>query len=235
LRDAVSARNLRDVRRMLRPSTVFRQQWPLFALIAFIAGIFVLQLLLGEAFEDRFMTVPADVVAAFRSLFSGDFSGSSSLFTLFTAALLHGDVGHLLGNMLYLWIFAAVAAELLGHRWVMIVFVFTAICGSACHVALNPRETIPMLGASGAVMGFEGLYLGMVVRWRLPNPHVWPIARPIPPAHLAVVGVIGLLFDFSGYLGGFQDVAYGAHLGGFISGMVLGGAVVPMPRVALPR
>jgi membrane associated rhomboid family serine protease len=229
------ARNLHNVRRLLRPSSVFRQQWPLFALITFIAAMYVIQVLFGEGFEDRFMAVPVDVLEAFRSLRSGDFSGAGSLFTLFTASLLHGDVGHLLGNMLYLWIFAAITAELLGHRWVMLVFIFTAICGSACHVALNPEETIPMLGASGAVMGFEGLYLGMVVRWHLPNPHVWPIARPIPPAHLAVVGVIGLLFDLSGHLEGDQSVAYGAHLGGFIGGIVLGAALVPMPRSAFPR
>lgn len=203
--------------------------------MACIAAIHLLQVLLGEGFENRFMVVPTDVVEAFRSLRSGDFSGAISLFTLFTAALLHGYPGHLLGNMLYLWIFAAIAAGLLGHRWMILIFVFTAICGSICHVALNPTETIPMLGASGAVMGFEGLYLGMAVRWRLPDPHVWPIARPIPPAHLAAVGVLGLLMDFSGYLYGHIGVAYGAHLGGFIGGMVLGGAVVPMPRVAMPR
>jgi membrane associated rhomboid family serine protease len=214
---------------------VLRQQWPLLALIACIAAIYSLQALLGEGFEARFMAVPAKVMEAFRSLRSGDFSGVGSLFTLLSAALLHGDMGHLLGNMLYLWIFAAIAAELLGHRWMILVFVFTALCGSACHVALNPTETIPMLGASGAVMGFEGLYLGMVVRWRLPDPHVWPIARPVPPAHLAALGVLGLLMDFGGYLGGNMGVAYGAHLGGFIGGLVLGGAVVPMPRVALPR
>lgn len=221
--------------RGFRLSSILRLQWLLLALIAIIAVIHALQMLLGERFEDRFMAVPVDVVGAFRALNSGDFSAAGALFTLFTAALLHGDIGHLLGNMLYLWIFAAIATELLGHRWMMLTFVFTAICGSACHVALNPEETIPMLGASGAVMGFEGLYLGMAVRWQLPFPHVWPIARPIPPAHLAAIGVLGLLFDFSGYIGGQVGVAYGAHLGGFIAGMFLGGAVVPMPRVALPR
>lgn len=223
------------MRRILRPSSVLRLQWPLLALIFFIAAVYGIQVILGGTFEDRFMAVPADVMAAFRSLRAGDFSGVGALFTLLSAALLHGDMGHLLGNMLYLWIFAAIAVELLGHRWMLLVFVFTAICGSLCHVALNPEETIPMLGASGAVMGFEGLYLGMAVRWRLPDPHVWPIARPIPPAHLAALGVLGLMFDFAGYLGGNMGVAYGAHLGGFIGGMVLGGAVVPMPRVALPR
>jgi membrane associated rhomboid family serine protease len=223
------------VPRGFRSSSILRLQWLLLALIATITAIHALQMLLGEYFEDRFMAVPADVVGAFRALSSGDFSESGALLTLFTAALLHGDIGHLVGNMLYLWIFAAMATELLGQRWMILTFVFTAICGSACHVALNPEETIPMLGASGAVMGFEGLYLGMAVRWRLPFPHVWPIARPIPPAHLAAIGVLGLLFDFSGYIGGQVGVAYGAHLGGFIGGMFLGGAVVPMPRVALPR
>lgn len=223
------------MRRILRPSSVFRQQWPLLALIAFIAAMHALQWILGYGFDERFMAVPADVVEAFRALRAGDFSGAGALLTLFSAALLHGSVGHFLGNMLYLWIFAAIAAELLGQRWMLVVFLFTAICGSICHVALNPEETIPMLGASGAVMGFEGLYLGMAVRWHLPNPHVWPIARPIPPAHLAALGVLGLLMDFSGYLSGDMGVAYGAHLGGFIGGMLLGAAVVPMPRVALPR
>ena len=83
------------------------------ALILFIASVHGLQVLRGMEFNDRFMVVPADVMEALRSLRSGDFSGSAALFSLITAALLHGDVGHLLGNMLYLWIFAAIAAELL--------------------------------------------------------------------------------------------------------------------------
>lgn len=223
------------MRRIVRPSSILRRQWPLLSLISFIAAIHGLQVFLGADFEDRFMTVPAGVMEAFRSLRSGNISGVDSLFTLLSAAFLHADISHLLGNMLYLWIFAAIAAELLGQRWMFVIFVFTAICGSLCHTALNPNETIPMLGASGAVMGFEGLYLGMAVRWRLPDPHVWPIARPIPPAHLAALGLLGLLMDFGGYLSGEDGIAYGAHLGGFIGGMILGGAVVPIPRIASPR
>ena len=209
----------------------------MFALIVFISVVFLLQNLLGYGFDLRFMAVPADIVDAFHSVRADGFSGDAAgkLFTLLSAAFLHGDSGHLLGNMLFLWIFAAIAAELLGARWMLFIFLFTAICGSLCHVGLNTDSSIPCLGASGAVMGFEGLYLGMAVRWRLPDPHVWPIARPVPPAHLAAIGVIGLLLDFGGYIGGELGVAYGAHLGGFIGGMLLGAAVVPMPRVAMPR
>jgi membrane associated rhomboid family serine protease len=209
----------------------------LLALIVFISGVFLLQKLLGYGFNLRFMAVPADIVGAFHSIRADGFSGDAAgkIFTLLSAAFLHGDIGHLLGNMLFLWIFAAIAAELLGARWMLFTFFFAAISGSLCHVGLNAGESIPMLGASGAVTGFEGLYLGMAVRWRLPDPHVWPIARPVPPAHLAAIGVIGLVLDFGGYLSGNFGVAYGAHLGGFIGGMLLGAAVVPMPRVALPR
>lgn len=177
------------------------------------------------------MAVPSEVVAAWNSLRAGDFSAKNAaeIGTLLSCALLHGGADHLLGNMLFLWIFAALAAELLGSRWMLAVFVITALCGSVCHIALNAGESIPMLGASGAVMGFEGLYLGMAVRWHLPDPHVWPMARPIPPGQLAMLGVLGLFMDFMGFMGGSLGVAYGAHLGGFIGGMVMGAAVVPKP------
>lgn len=206
-------------------------------LIGFLTLVFIAQSVLGYAFTDRFILVPMDVTAAWDSVRAGDGGADAlaELGTLLSATLLHGDFGHLAGNMLYLWIFAAIACELLGARWVLPIFVFSAISGSICHVALDPTDWIPCLGASGAVTGFEGLYLAMAVRWRLPDPHVWPIARPVPPAHLAAIGVLGLLLDFGGYLGGNFGVAYGAHLGGFIGGLFLGGFVVPMPRVALPR
>ena len=117
----------------------------------------------------------------------------------------------------------------------LFVFVFTAITGSLCYVALNPEGLTPYLGASGAVMGFEGLYLGMAVRWRLPDPHVWPMARPIAPGQLAMVAVIGLIFDIMGYTGGGTGIAHSVHLGGLIGGILLGSFFVKMPRVALPR
>jgi membrane associated rhomboid family serine protease len=75
----------------------------------------------------------------------------------------------------------------------------------------------------------------MAVRWQLPNPHVWPVARPIAPSQLALLGVLSLILDFNGYIGGDQITAHGAHLGGFIGGLFLGSFIVPMPRVALPR
>jgi membrane associated rhomboid family serine protease len=192
---------------------------------------------LGESFYGRFMVVPAEITSAWMKLRGGN-SAAASLPEFGTRrcyAFLHGSFEHLFFNMIFLWMFAALAAELIGHRWMLVTFIFTAICGGVCHTILNAGDSIPMLGASGAVTGFEGLYLAMAVRWHLPDPHVWPIARPIPPAQLATFGVLGLVMDFMGFMGGTLGVAYGAHLGGFIGGIVLGAMIVPMPRTARAR
>lgn len=225
-----------SVPRFFQLRVLLRQQGVTLALIAFLTAVFSVQILLGDLFTFRFSAIPQEVVSAWAEIRSGksNMAAAEELFTLFSATLLHGDFGHLSGNMLFLWIFAAIASELLGARWLLPVFVFTGICGSICHVALNADSPIPCLGASGAVMGFEGLYLAMAVRWRLPDPHIWPIARPVSPAQLATVGVLSLVFDFSDYIAGGLGVAYGAHLGGFIGGLFLGCFVVPRPRVALP-
>lgn len=225
------------MRRFVNPRSLLKTQGALLVLILAICLIFTLQVILGEGFYANYMAVPAEVVGAWEVLKTGDYQNVpwSEFLTLFTAELLHGSPGHLIGNMIFLWIFGALAAELLGQRWMLITFVFTAITASLCHTVLNPQEWIPTLGASGAVMGFEGLYLAIAVRWHLPDPHVWPMSRPIPPSRLAMVGIIGLIFDFMNYADGITGVAYGAHLGGFIGGLFLGSFIVKMPRVALPR
>ena len=223
--------------RFVRFRFLLGAQGPLLALILLISLIFLLQVALGRSAFLPFMVVPDEIITAWDALRTGGGSRAAmaEFGTLLSYAFLHGSFDHLLFNMVFLWLFAALAAELLGWRWMLFTFVFTAICGGICHVALNAGESIPMLGASGAVTGFEGLYLAMAVRWHLPDPHAWPMARPIPPVQLAMLGVLGLVMDFMGFMGGSMGVAYGAHLGGFIGGMLLGGAIVPQPKVARSR
>lgn len=221
----------------MRFGPFLKAQGVLLTLIMVMFLVFLLQILLGEGFYGKFMMVPVEVVNAWNTLREGDYENVpwSEFLTLFTPAMLHADAGHIIGNMIFFWIFGALASELLGQRCMLFVFVFTAITGSLCHIALNPDSARPGLGASGAVMGFEGLYLAMAVRWRLPDPHVWPMARPIAPGQLAMVAIIGLLFDIMGYTSGGSNIAHGAHLGGLIGGILLGSFFVKMPRVALPR
>lgn len=225
------------VPRLIHHHGLLRKQGPLLALIAAISAVFVVQTVVGEPAYFDFMVVPGKIVHAWDAMRSGAFAAGSArdFGSLLSYAFLHADGAHLLFNMLYLWIFAALAAELLGHGWMLVIFGFTAICGGICHVALNAGEFVPMLGASGAVMGFEGLYLGMAARWQLPDPQVWPMSRSIPPSQLAALGGIGFLMDFTGLMDGSQGVAYGAHMGGFIGGMVLACTLVPKPRAARAR
>jgi len=225
------------MRRFVNPRSVLKTQGALLTLIVAIVFIFIFQILLGENFYAKYMAVPVEFLAAWKDLLKGNFRDIEwiEILTLFTPALLHASPEHLIGNMIFLWIFAALAVELLGSRVMLFTFIFTAITGNIVHITLNPDSVIPCLGASGAVMGFEGLYLAMAVRWHLPDPHVWPMARPIAPSRLAMVGILGLIFDFMGYTSGETGVAYGAHLGGFIGGLLLGSFFVRMPRVALPR
>lgn len=217
-----------DLRSMLREQTF------MLGLILLISMIFGGQMMYGEEAYWPYMMVPENIMAAWKSAVAGDIHFKAFL-PILSCTLLHGGFDHLFFNMLFLWIFGALAVELVGNKWMLITFVVTAICGSVFHVFMNPESSIPTLGASGAVMGFEGLYLGMAVRWHLPDPEIWPMDRAIPPSQLAFLGIMGLAMDYMGFLGGNLGVAYSAHLGGFVGGIILGSVAVPMPSLARRR
>jgi membrane associated rhomboid family serine protease len=213
-------------------------QGPLLALIAVICGIFVLQQIRGLEWYVPYMAVPGQIAESWERLKAGDLSVENlkRFGTLLSCAFLHASPEHVVFNLLFLWIFAALAAELLGHGWMLGIFAFTAVTGSIFHTMLNAEDFIPMLGASGAVMGFEGAYLGMAMRWQLPDPHVWPLARPVPPGQLALVGVAGVVIDYTSLMSQApSNVAYGAHLGGFVGGLLLTAVFAPKPRGAKVR
>lgn len=213
-------------------------QGPLLGLIAVIFGIFVFQQIRGVEWYVPYMAVPGQVTAAWELLKAGDYSVENlrRFGTLVSCAFLHASPEHIVFNLLFLWIFAALVAELLGHRWMFAIFLFTAFTGSVFHTMLNPHDFIPMLGASGAVMGFEGAYLGLAMRWHLPEPHIWPMSRPVPPGQLALVGVAGVVIDYTSLMGqSASNVAYGAHLGGFVGGLLLTAVFAPKPRGAKVR
>jgi len=213
-------------------------QGPLLGLIAVIFGIFVFQQIRGLEWYIPYMAVPGPVTESWEHLKTGDFSieNLKRFGTLLSCAFLHASPEHIIANMLFLWIFAALAAELLGHRWMLGIFVFTAFTGSIFHVMLNPDSMNTMLGASGAVMGFEGAYLGLAMRWHLPEPHIWPMSRPVPPGQLALVGVAGVIIDYTSLMSHAPgNIAYGAHLGGFVGGLLLTAVFAPKPRAAQIR
>ena len=143
------------------------------------------------------------------------------LSTLLTALFLHGDIEHLLYNMVFLWAFGSLTSGHLGKWWALGLFFVCGACGNMVQTCMNPNSPIPIIGASGAICGFEGIYLGLAMRWQLPWPDVWPLAHPIPPMQLVAFAVIGVLLDAYSLMNFEQRIAYGAHLGGFLSGVAI--------------
>jgi membrane associated rhomboid family serine protease len=216
-------------------SHLLRDQGPLLGLIATMFGIFLFQEIHGREWYFSFMAKPAMIADSWQQLRAGvaGMTDLKTFSTLLTCAFLHASAEHIVYNMLILWIFAALVVELIGARWMFAIFLFTALTGSIFHVVLNAGKAVPMLGASGAVMGFEGAYLGLATRWRLPEPHIWPMSRPVPAAQLALIGVAGVVIDYYSLMTHVAgNIAYGAHLGGFVGGLVLTALAAPMPRTA---
>ncbi len=174
-----------------------------------------------QGFINRWGVVPVDIL-------SGE-----HLLTLLTSMFLHGGWAHLIGNMLFLWIFGDNVEDILGHGMYFAFYLITGLAASAAHILLNPGSTIPSVGASGAISGVLGAYIIMfgtnrvrilvgyfitvVPAWMMIG--LWAFQQ-----FVATFAVVGRTEQTSG-------VAYAAHAGGFLAGLVLAVGL----RQVLPR
>ncbi len=143
--------------------------------------------------------------------------------TLVTSMFLHGGWMHLIGNMLYLWIFGNNIEDAMGHGRFVLFYLLCGVAAALAQALVNPGSEIPMIGASGAVSGILGAYLLLYPRarvlvlvflgffattWRLPA--LW---------------VLGFWFVFQAFNAAIAPdgpgVAWLAHIGGFVAGMIL--------------
>jgi membrane associated rhomboid family serine protease len=167
--------------------------------------------------------VPAKLHAAANAAWHGELNldSAKTLATLVTSIFLHGDVEHILWNMVFLWVFGILTSDLLGQWRTLAAYLITGICGGILHSVLESNSTARMIGASGAVSGLEGVYLGLALRWQLPWAEVWPLAQPVPPMYLALFAVFGFVGDLMLMSDHDTHIAYGAHLGGLLSGVLI--------------
>lgn len=144
--------------------------------------------------------------------------------TIFTSMFLHGGWMHLIGNMLYLWIFGDNVEDVMGHKRFIVFYLLCGVVAVMAHALLDPHSEIPMIGASGAISGVLGAYLLL-----FPHARVLvaiPIFVFIQTARIAAGWVLGFWFVLqivnslanTGQQGG---IAFGAHIGGFVAGMIL--------------
>lgn len=147
--------------------------------------------------------------------------------TLVSSLFLHGSWLHLIGNMWYLWIFGDNVEDRLGHFRFLVFYILCGVTGNLAHVFINGRSTIPALGASGCIAGVLGAYFLLFPRARivtlLPIFIFWTVAEV--PAFF-FLGIWFLIQFLNGYfMLPFQDkgscIAWWAHIGGFISGIIL--------------
>jgi membrane associated rhomboid family serine protease len=144
--------------------------------------------------------------------------------TLVTSMFLHGGLLHLLGNMLYLWIFGNNIEDLLGRFRFLLFYLACGVFAALAHVILNPNSTMPMVGASGAIAGVLGAYLISFPRARvlvLVFLFIFITTARIPAFWVLGFWFIMQLMYVSSDVGAGSNIAYMAHIGGFVIGMLL--------------
>jgi membrane associated rhomboid family serine protease len=143
--------------------------------------------------------------------------------TLFTSMFLHGGWGHLGGNMLFLWIFGDNLEHRIGHVRFAVFYLVCGIAAGLAHIVFNSDSAIPTVGASGAISGVLGGYLLMFPRNRV---YVLTYGGVASVPALMMLG-LWILMQFVNGVGEIArtpetgGVAYLAHIGGFVAGMVL--------------
>lgn len=204
-----------------RPLTPFVN----YTLILINIVVFVYQLSLpGTAalndFIQKYATTPTDITQG------------QNLITLVTSQFMHASFLHIGGNMLYLWIFGDNIEGRLGHIGYLVFYLLSGVIASLAHVVVNPTSNVPSLGASGAVAGVLGAYLVMFPHARV-NTFIFLgifffLTRL---SALLVIGFWAVLQFFSGFTeitnrtaqtAGEGGVAYFAHIGGFVAGLLVG-------------
>jgi membrane associated rhomboid family serine protease len=150
------------------------------------------------------------------------------LFSLFTSMFLHGGWLHLGGNMLFLWVFGRNVEDLIGGGKFLVFYLLCGLAAAIVHVIANPYSRMPTIGASGAIAGVMGAYLVKFPRARiltLVPIFIFITTMEIPAVFLLVWWFAVQFFSGFGSLGANDytggGVAWFAHVGGFIAGMLL--------------
>lgn len=182
--------------------------------------VFLYELFLGNNLDEflyRFGVVPVKL--------GMDISFIDKIFPFLTSMFLHGGWIHLIGNSLFLWIFADNVEDQLGHIRFLFFYLTCGIVASFIHLLFNWNSSLPAIGASGAIAGVLGAYFIMFPRARVevlvPFFFIWELIE------LPAFFFLGLWFIYQFVLGIFSvgysgaGIAFWAHIGGFLAGVWL--------------
>lgn len=188
-----------------------------YILIAINVIVFIIELNFGsdmDAMMYKYAMIPSEVTTGFDL---GDVSN------IFTSMFMHAGWTHLIGNMLYLWIFGDNVEDRLGHFKYLVFYLAGGVVAAFAHIAINPSSQVPTVGASGAIAAVLGAYLVMYPRSRIYTfiPFGFFLRLRLLPASLVLI-LWFVMQLFNGVLSiGSSDVggtAFWAHIGGFVFG-----------------
>ncbi|HLO24149.1 MAG TPA: rhomboid family intramembrane serine protease [Methyloceanibacter sp.] len=183
-----------------------------FVLIGLNVLFFLVELSGGDQFIEQWAFIPADFAE----------SPVASTVKIFTAMFMHGSWFHLIGNMVFLWIFGDNVEDRFGHINFLIFYLLAGIAATFAQYSVAPESAVPNVGASGAIAGVLGAYILMFPQSRV---NVLVGGRLVAMPAFIVLGLwIALqLISGVGTIGGADvgGVAYMAHVGGFIAGIAM--------------
>lgn len=223
-----------------------RRLFPAMNYLIIALNIFVFVFLQGIGTNDKFTytfsTVPEeivsgnDVVTKDRDMFDPvtdkryhipglQPTPVSVYLTLITSMFMHGGIAHIFGNMIFLWVFGDNIENRLGHLRYLLFYLVCGIIASLAHVfvtaALGGNMLVPTLGASGAISGVLGAYILLYPKRRV-RVILFNFLTVVPAFVALGIWFVFQLISGFGYLGSSEGgVAYAAHVGGFIAGLIL--------------
>jgi membrane associated rhomboid family serine protease len=201
-------------------------------LIALNCLVFFYQLSLGklgEALVYRYGAIPCVITYTCKATYEVGFDSGipfSAQTTLLSSMFLHGGFFHLIGNMLYLWIFGNNVEDSMGHFRFTIFYLLCGIIAALSHILTSPSSRIPMIGASGAISGVLGAYLFLYPHAKILTLLIFGFfIRTVRIPALFVLGfwIVIQFINGTASLGGVErgGTAWFAHIGGFIAGLFL--------------
>lgn len=182
--------------------------------IFLFTGAFTSDVVLAS-FESSFGLTPIEILQSSQAA-----GGIPEPLTVITSMFLHGGWMHLIGNMLFMWVFADNVEDAYGYVGFIMFYLLSGIVGGLTHVMMSPTSHSPLIGASAAVSGVLAAYLVLYPRAR-----VWILLFLRIPVPLPAIWVLGGWFLIQVYslaaAGPEEEVAWWAHIGGFATGIVL--------------
>lgn len=194
---------------------------PYFAYLLILANVvvFMFQLTIPPAYQEAFVqtygVVPEEIVTG------------QDYYTLLTNMFLHGGWMHLIGNMLFLWVFADNIEAVIGNIRFLVFYIGGGLAASALHILFNMHSLVPAVGASGAISAVLGAYLVMFPASRI-KVFVLIFLRPVYMPALFFLGIWGVQQFINGFISIVPTsayttgVAWWAHIGGFLYGLIAG-------------